>query len=256
MSRSNRIMIVGACGITLAAWLSFAQEPAETPVPLTAEPSHHQVLVNADVRVFRIEVAPGAATRVHEHTNDFIWFPLGDADIMDHPRDGAEAPSKVADGAITFRPHGIVHAISNNRDVPFRNMTIEFLHAQTGGRNQCGQVIRDQPLDCPSSAGDSRKKGQSMIPQLKTDQTQVSLLILDPDARFTFKASKRPPVLVALEGADADALVEMRITGAVGKGERPLHGGDAMEVPPGMALELHNGGSVPARFAVLEFRSP
>ncbi len=240
-------------GIVLA-WTAFAQEPAEAPVPLTAEPSHHQVLANADVRVFRIEVAPGAATMLHEHTSDFLWFPLGDADIMDHPRDGAVAPNKVADGAIAFRARGVVHAISNNRDVPFRNVTIEFLRPQTGGHNQCGQVIRDQPLDCPASAADARTKGQSMVPLLRTDQTQVSLLTLDTDARFTFKASKRPPVLVALEGTDAEALVELKIPGAVGKGKRPLHGGDAMEVPSGMALELHNGGSVPARFAVLEFR--
>ena len=95
-----------------------------------------------------------------------------------------------------------------------------------------------------------------MVPQLKTDQTQVSLLTLDPDARFTVKASKHPPVLVALEGTDAEALVEMKITGALGKGKRPLHGGDAMEVPPGMPVELHNGGSVSARFAVLEFNTP
>jgi beta-alanine degradation protein BauB len=248
--------LVAALCIMIAGRTSLAQEPP-APVPLTAEPSHHKVLENDEIRLFTVEVAPGATTRWHEHANDFIWIALGDAVIVDHPRDGADARVEARDGAMTFRPRGLVHAVTNQRDVPFRNVTIELLRAQTGGRNQCGSALKDRPLDCPASAGASspKRKGPSVLPEFETDQTIVSLVTLGPDDRFAFKPTMHPPVLVALEGTDAEALVDMKMEGgAYGRGKRAMKGGDAMAVPTGMGVELHNLARAPARFVVLEFR--
>ena len=262
MTRATRLVALGAVlafGSAPGGRPTLAQAPAEAPVPLTAEPSHSQVLESALVRVFRVEVAPGASTKLHEHTHDFIWVALGDARIVDHPRDGAERTVEAKDGALTFRPRGVVHAVRNAGEAPFRNVTIELLHPQTGERNQCGDVLPDQALDCPSPDGlaGALRTTPSVLPEFETDQTLVNLLTLPAGGRFGFKPSKNPPVLVALEGTDAEALVDMKIAGgAIGKGSRPLHGGDAMEVPVGMGVELRNLGKSPARFAVLEFRSP
>src|SRR6267143_5584046 len=257
--RPARVAWIAGPGIVLTGWLALAQGPVERPVPLNAEPSQHQILANADVRLFRVEVAPRAATQLHEHANDFVWIALGDAEITDTARGESETRLEARDGTMTFRPRGIVHTVRNERDAPFRNVTIEFLRPQTGGRNLCGQVLRAQPLDCPSSAAapDSGRKGHSMVPKFETDQTHISLLILEPKARFTIKPSQSPPVLVALEGTDAEALVEIKIPGgAVGKGNRPLRSGYAMEVPSGIAVELHNSGGAPARFVVLAGHAP
>jgi hypothetical protein len=126
--------------------------------------------------------------------------------------------------------------VTNERDVPFRNVTIELLRPQTGGRNQCARVLKDRPLDCPSYGGasGSKPKGASVLPEFETDQTLVSLVTLGPGGKFAFKPTRHPPVLAALEGTDAEALVDVKMDGdAYGKGKRPMKGGDAMAVPTG-----------------------
>jgi hypothetical protein len=89
---------------------------------------------------------------------------------------------------------------------------------------------------------------------METDQTLVSLLTLEPGTDHLFKVSPTPPVVVALEGTDAMAIIELKIPGAVGKGAKPLKGGDAATTLPKSPLTIRNVGAASARFVVVEFK--
>ena len=57
-------------------------------VEITSEPSHHQILQNAYVRVFKVEIAPNAATLMHRHHHDYFFVALAPATIS------SEVPGK------------------------------------------------------------------------------------------------------------------------------------------------------------------
>jgi len=66
------------CGMTFCAvlasacvlWVTlFSQTPT---VEITSEPSHHQIFQNDYVRVFKVEIAPHAATLRHRHHYDYF----------------------------------------------------------------------------------------------------------------------------------------------------------------------------------------
>src|SRR5438105_2898563 len=75
---------------------------AQEAVELTAEPSHHLVLENPYVRVFRVEVAPHATTLVHWHHRDYMWVAIGAADVTNIVTGKPPAKLKVQDGETRF----------------------------------------------------------------------------------------------------------------------------------------------------------
>jgi hypothetical protein len=153
-------------------------------------------------------------------------------------------------------PAGSTHALRNDGGAAFRAVAVDLLEAQTGARNRCAELLAGQPLDCTGKAAEAasgRKKGV-LVPQMETEQTMVSLLTLEAGAEHLFKASETPPVVIALEGTEAKAIIELKLAGAVGKGEKPLKGGDATTTVPKSPLTIRNTGAGPARFVVFEFR--
>lgn len=247
--------------IRLAVLLAYgalrAQTAEETPVALSAEPSHHLVLTNAHVRVFRVEVAPHAATLLHRHDVDYLWVALGQSDVTNAVLGKPEVRLAVPDATVRYTRGGFSHVARNESETSFRNVTLEILRPQTGARNLCDRVLADEPTNCPATAGGpaARRAGHSMLPELETDQTRISLLRLEPRAKFTLEASQSPPLLVALEGTEAEALVRIKAAGVgAGQGARRLHAADVLDCPAGVAVELRNTGRSPARFLWLEFR--
>lgn len=138
--------------IAIASWLfvatcisSFAQEAVE----ITNEPSHHQVLENESVRVFDVTVRPGAPTKVHRHTHDYLAVAIGDSEII-NAKQGAEPATVVfKDGDTRFAAAGLVHAVSTKGDSAFHNITIELLGATTG-QHACTTSC-SVPLPCDAT---------------------------------------------------------------------------------------------------------
>ncbi|HZE89649.1 MAG TPA: cupin domain-containing protein, partial [Verrucomicrobiae bacterium] len=160
---------------------------------------------------------------------------------------------KVPDAAVRFTRGGFAHVAHNESDRPFRNVTIEFLPAQTGARNLCAVVIPDQPLNCPADGGAvaTGQAGSSSLPEFESDQLRIGLLTLDQGATYAVAAAKIPPLLVALDGTEAEGIVRVKIQGAAGTGTRPLRAGDVQEVPADLPYELHSTGGGPSRFLVI-----
>jgi mannose-6-phosphate isomerase-like protein (cupin superfamily) len=243
----------------LAPGLIWAQtSTASAPVPVGEEPAHHLTLENARLRAFRVEVPPHGATLLHQHDRDYIWVAIGDSKIVHAVPGKPEVHIEVPDATVRFTRGGFAHVARNESDRPFRNVTIEFLAPQTGGRNLCAQVLADQPMNCPGGAAalPTGQKGASTLAVFESDQTRLSLLTLGPGAAYAVESSNAPPVFVALEGTEAEAIVRIQTEGgAVGGGARPLHTSDVLGVPAKVPFEIRNPGKSPARFLVVETRS-
>jgi len=104
--------------------LLFAQA---AEVDITAEPHHHIIFANEQVRVFSVEVAPHSATLMHRHGHDYIYVTLGPADISNEVSGQPAAELKLADGETRFSPGPFAHLVRDLAEQPFRNVTIELL---------------------------------------------------------------------------------------------------------------------------------
>lgn len=238
--------------------VTLLAEPAATPVPPTAQttpPITRRELVATEVlRVALVEIAAGAAVPVHEHGEDHLLVTLTAGELVEQVEGQEPRRMVLAEGALDLVPAGRRHALTNGRAEPFRGVTVDLLRAQTGARNRCARLLPSSPIDCPAPA--HLPPGIAVRPQLTSDQTEISLLTLAPGARLALPGSADPPAVIALAGTEALALVEVKVAGASGVGERELRAGDAFALPPGTGVELCNTGSRDARFLVVDPLAP
>ena len=124
---------LAVCIILLAAFTLTAQTPPE--VEITAEPGHHLALENKYVRVFKVEVAPHAATLMHRHRHDYIYVTLGAAHVENDVAGKPPVRITLQDGETHVLPGGFAHIAKNLSDQPFRNITIELLQDEKARRS-------------------------------------------------------------------------------------------------------------------------
>lgn len=96
-------------------------------VEITSEPSHHLALENSYVRVFKVEVAPHAATLLHRHRHDYVFVSLGLGHISNEVEGKPPVEIRLADGEVRFTDGNFAHVARNLADQPFRNVAIELL---------------------------------------------------------------------------------------------------------------------------------
>ena len=244
--------------LTLAALsLAFAiSAGAQTAVPITKEPHHHLVFSNDRLRVFRVEVANGTSTLLHEHAVDYFWIGVGAAEFTnDVP--GKPAVKVVAvDGSVHFTKGNFSHIARIDGPNTFRNVTLELPRAQTTPRNLCATVLADQPMNCASAQQRAAVAyaGVNAVPEFETDQTRVTLLTIAPDAVLSFKKQGALPVFVAVD--DAAGTVHTTCQDAAGAKTDALQpkSGDTFLVKAA-ACVVHNATSRPVRFLAVEFLS-
>lgn len=97
------------------------------PLTIDHEPSHHLVLANDYLRVYRVEAGPHRSTKLHQHEHDYIWVSIGPADITNAVQGGTTTEAHLEDGDVHFVPGNFSHVVTNNSDQPFRNYTIALL---------------------------------------------------------------------------------------------------------------------------------
>src|SRR4051812_3017685 len=111
----------------LLTCLLAGQAVSPASVPITNEPSHHLALENEYVRVFKVEVAPRAATLMHRHEHDYMFVTLGDSQVSNERQGEKPVMLKLKDGETRFTKGGFAHVARNLSQQPFRNATIEIL---------------------------------------------------------------------------------------------------------------------------------
>jgi quercetin dioxygenase-like cupin family protein len=216
-----------------------AQTPAANEVEITSEPSHHKVIENEYVRVFKVEVAPHAQTLMHRHRHDYFFVILGDTQVENDVAGKAPATLSLKDGEARFTPGNFAHIAKNLGSAPFRNVTIEIMQ---------DSKYRQSPHKWDEERALHVLEGGTQDVMFVKDGVRVTDVQLQPGGKIPKHHHTGPHLLVAITDLDLRSDVE-------GKGPVPgtLKGGDAKWVPGGYTHTLTNTGKQPARFVTLEF---
>jgi quercetin dioxygenase-like cupin family protein len=92
--------------------LPFLAAQTAPEVEITSEPSHHLVVDNEHVRVFKVEVAPHTSTLMHRHRHDYVFVTLGDAHLSNEVEGKSPVDLKLADGETRFTAGNFAHVAS------------------------------------------------------------------------------------------------------------------------------------------------
>jgi beta-alanine degradation protein BauB len=225
--------------LALTAWT----QPAQAPVEITSEPSHHLVFENMFVRVFAVLVDPGKSTLMHRHGRDYLGLTLGDSQITNTKQGAQAAQVSLKDGDIRFTPAGLVHAITNTASVPFHNRTIELLQPTTN-QKACTESC-EIPVPCSSA---DKAKCVSVTKLITADQWSVTLINLPPGAKYPQHTHLANFLTVPLN--DADVTMKNQ-----DQPDAPVHSktGELTWNNP-VVHTVTNTGKTTARTIVLEFR--
>jgi len=197
---------------------------AQQAVPATREPHHHTVYEDARVRIFEVEIAPREAMLRHGHDTDYIW---------------------VDSAGIHFSRGGMIHDERNHEVI------IELLQPQTGPRNVCDQVLPGEYLHCHEPG--SEWIGADLRIQFETDQTRVGILQIAPDGTLVVPPADVPPLLIPLEGTQAEAISRVNGAPLASSLKRILKTVEVLRSAADQVTEVRNIGKTPARFLVVEF---
>ena len=214
---------------------------AQTPeVEITAEPSHHLALQNPFVRVFKVQVAPHAATLMHHHCHDYVFVTLGASEVENDVQGKPPVTLKLNDGDTHFLPGGFAHIAKNLSGKPFRNVTIEFMQDE--------KAHKSPPPKWNEERGMHILEGGTQDILFVKDGVRASEITLQPGATLPKHHHAGPHLLVAVSD------LEIR-SDVVGQG--PMLGyfksGDVKWLPGGYSHTLTNVGKTEAKFITLEF---
>ncbi|MGA9527006.1 MAG: cupin domain-containing protein [Terriglobales bacterium] len=208
-------------------------------VEITSEPAHHLALENSYVRVFKVEVAPHAATLLHRHRHDYVFVSLGPSHISNEVEGKPPVEVNLSDGEARFTDGNFAHIARNLSDQPFRNVAIELLQ---------DEKLRQTRSRWPMEGGDKIFPGGHSKVIFVRDGVRVSEAELDAGTIVPSHRHEGPHLLVAVSDLNLRSDVE-------GKGPElwKLHSGDVMWLPAGYAHSLTNTGAQAARFVTVEF---
>lgn len=195
---------------------------AQQAVPAVREPHHHTVYEDARARILDVRIEPRESMLLHRHDTDYIW---------------------VDDAGIHFSRGGMSHAEQNHEII------VELLQPQTDPRNVCAEILASEYLHCHEPG--SEWIGADFEIQFETDQTRIGILRIAPDATLTVPPADVPPLLIALEGTEAEAI--SHVNGGATSSRRILKTVDLLRSTADQVAEVRNTGKTTARFLVVEF---
>lgn len=222
----------------LVLFLGVASVTAQE-VEITSEPSHHLALENEFVRVFKVEVAPHAATLMHRHRHDYLFVTLGDSHVSNEVEGKPPVELTLPDGDTHFAAGNFAHIARNLAETPFRNATIELLHDE-------------KPLAAPSpwkeESGEKTFAGGRRKILFVKDGVRVSEVNMDAGATVPSHHHDGPHLVVAISDLDLRSDVEDK-----GRVPEIFKAGDIKWLPGGYTHTLTNAANRPARFVTVEF---
>jgi quercetin dioxygenase-like cupin family protein len=212
---------------------------ATTEVEITSEPSHHLALENEFLRVFKVEVAPHAATLMHRHRHDYLFVTLGDSHVSNEVEGKPAVELTLANGDTRFVAGDFAHIARNLAETPFCNITIEILQDE---KLRAGPPLWKEENGEKTFAG-----GRNKILFVK-DGVRVSEVDLDAGAIMPTHHHDRAHLLIAI--TDLELLSDEE-----GRTPLPLKFkvGDIEWVAGESTHALTNTGNRAARFVTVEF---
>jgi hypothetical protein len=189
-----------------------------------AAAQHHTVYEDTRVRILDVKTEPRGSPPPHRHSTDYIW---------------------VSDSDIHFSRADINHSERNGEIV------IELLQRQTQPKNVCGQVLAGEYLHCHEPGAEWL--GANLQIQFETDQTHIGILQIAPNATLAIPPADVPPLLIALEGTEAEAVTRANGAPTASGSRRTLTAANVLRSPADQITEIRNTGKAAARFLVVEF---
>ncbi|MGH9648643.1 MAG: hypothetical protein ACRD4E_17710 [Bryobacteraceae bacterium] len=210
------LALVGLLG---ANW-ALAQEA----MPAVREPHHHTVYEDARARILDIRIEPRERMLLHRHDTDYIW---------------------VDDAGVHFSRGGMTHAERNHE------LIVELLQPQTDPRNVCAEILASEYLHCHEPG--SEWIGADLEIQFETDQTRIGILRIAPTGTLAIPPADVPPLLIPLEGTEAEAISRLNGSSPASNSGRILQTVEVLRSPADHVTEVRNIGKTAARFLVVEF---
>ena len=189
-----------------------------------AAAQHPIVYEDARVRILNVQNEPSETTRSHRHATDHIW---------------------IVGSEIHFSRGGATHVERNHE------LIIEMLQLQTNPHNVCGEVLQREYLHCREPG--SEWLGANLQVHFETDQTHIGILQIAPNATLAVPPAEVPPLLIALEGTEAEAISRVNGAPVASSSRRNLKAVEVFRSPADHVSEIRNTGKAPARFLVVEF---
>jgi oxalate decarboxylase/phosphoglucose isomerase-like protein (cupin superfamily) len=208
-------------------------------VEITAEPHHHQVFANDQVRVFNVDVPPHSDTLMHWHRHDYIYVTLGFSEVVNAVKGKNPVTIKLADGDTRFLPATFAHLARNLSDRPFRNVTIELLQ---------DDQLRRSPAKWEVDRGLEILHGGTKEILFVKDGVRVSEFELQPGGMVPLHHHAGPHLVVPLTDYELRSAVEAKPPATL-----VMKQGESQWVPGGYSHTLTNTGHHPAKFVTLEF---
>jgi hypothetical protein len=212
----------------------FAQ--MATVIPLASEPHHHLALHNEYVNVYEVEVAPHDSVQLHRHEFDAISIMMSNSEVVVRAPGKPDARQTFYEGQVRLQSSGYVHSTSIEGDTIYRNVIVELLSRQLGGRNLCAKVIASEGLNCHSEQASPTNSTHMEEPQYETDQTSVTLIRVLPYQKVSLGNTGGSELIVSLD----DALIAT--AGETGPGN-PLRRGDFRWIAIGQAASVFKNNS-------------
>jgi quercetin dioxygenase-like cupin family protein len=227
--------------------LTFSLNP-QAPVPLAhgdvpGEPHHHLKIENEYIRAYYVEVPPHEDTLLHQHDHDYLFVTLGETEVMNAVLGKPEVKLALKDGEVRFTRGGFAHVARNLGDKPFRNVTIELLHAQGEAHNDCGFVVPSEgaAICDPPFASDWADT------QFQTSEARLDLVWLFEDGKHAESPSKLAFLVVGLGGP------QVKIN-EKGKSPKTLREGEVEWFDRGSVVQFSHEGTELAKFLKLTFK--
>jgi len=217
---------------------TFLAAQSAPEVDIAAEPHHHLVLANDQVRVFNVDVPPHSETLVHRHGHDYIYVMLGPSAIVNAIAGKDPVTVKLQADQVGFFSGPIVHVVRSSAQ-PFRNLTIELLQ---------DDKLRNSKTKWDEDRGLEILHGGTQEILFVKDGVRASEFELQPGGMIPAHHHAGPHLVVALTD------YELR-SAETGKPPVtfPMKRGETRWVAGGITHMVTNTSAAPAKFVTLEF---
>ena len=201
---------------------------------------------NDDVRVWEMDLAPGAVCGLHHHTMDYVLFILSGANVGAQSPGGRKMmPFPVKARATYFVPAGGIESAHNMGDTRFFEALFELKRPAKPGRDKLGFV------GCEAVAGKTPEPGTITI--LDNARVRVSETTLAPGDKSEVRRWSHDTAVYVAEGGPV-AFVEHAGDGNEHSREESLSAGAVLWLRKGTHRGLVNAGTQRYRQIAVELK--
>jgi quercetin dioxygenase-like cupin family protein len=228
-----------AVAILILLTLTLSAQTA-SDIEITADPTYHLILENRYARVFKVGIAPHAATLMHRHRHDYISVALNSTAFSVQVEGKAAAVVKMQAGEPVFVEGNFAHLMRSLSAAPYRSLTVELM--------QNAQAHKSSSSKWDEERGLHILEGGVRDVMFVRDGVRVSQIELQPGGMLPKLHHPGPYLIIALTGLDLKSETVGR-----GASQLQLAAGDVQWMRGSVPDSLMNVGEQQAKFITLEF---